>query len=227
MKNSFKLLAFDADDTLWCCEMFFRTAEKRFAALFPYPPSATITRYREIAEKNLPVRGYGIKSSLAAMLECALALTNGRITPEQVKNILALNSDLAEHPLKLYPGVAETIALLSKHFRLAVITKGDPAEQERKMRASGLQRYFSGMTVLAEKTPEAYASLLTQYNISPAEFLMTGDSLAGDIYPVKKIGGSAIFLTGTSHWQQDTSPLPPDAEITSLRELPELLNLAT
>ena len=186
MKSSFRLVAFDADDTLWCCEKYFRLAEKRFAVLFPFPPDNTIRRYRDIASRNLAIRGYGIKSSLAAMLECAVELTGGSLSPEQLNGILALNRDLAEHPLELCPYAKEIVDLLAQHYRLAIITKGDPAEQERKLQASGLAGYFTGMTVLSEKTPDAYAKILNQYNIHPSDFLMIGDSLSGDVFPVKK-----------------------------------------
>lgn len=221
--NRLRLLAFDADDTLWCCEKFFRKAEERFAALFSVPPEVSITRYRQIAAEALPARGYGIKSSLAAMLDCGTELNGGSLPEHIAEKIFVLNDELANHPVELRPGTEKVISLLAQKYPLLIITKGRREEQERKLEASGLRKYFTAMEVFQEKTQAAYKKILTRQNIAAESFLMTGDSLSCDIAPVKALGGKAFFLRGTQHWQPDICHCVPDAEITELEEIIPLL----
>ncbi len=59
-----KVIAFDADDTLWENEHFFREAEERFSGLLEdYMPMHNINReLLKIEIANLEYYGYGIKS---------------------------------------------------------------------------------------------------------------------------------------------------------------------
>ena len=217
------LIGFDADDTLWRCEKFFREAEREFAALFDRPPEESIGLYQQIAEANIPRIGYGIASSLQAMLACGNILAGGSLDPARFQAIVRLNRKLADHPVELLPGAAEAVKILAGRCRLRIITKGRREEQERKLRLSGLSGHFEAMDVFPEKTAGHYRRLLERLSLAPASFLMIGDSRSGDVDPVKEIGGGAVYLSGTEHWRPDRGRLRPDREIRTLEELPELL----
>ncbi len=218
-----ELIGFDADDTLWRCEKFFREAERAFAALFDLPPEESVGLYQRIAAANLPRFGYGIAGSLKAMLESGKLLAGGDLDASRHREILRINRRLADHPVELLPGAAEAVKALAGHCPLRIVTKGQRDEQERKLRLSGLAGYFESMEVFPEKTSGEYRRLLDGFALAPSSFLMIGDSRSGDVDPVKEIGGSAIHLTGTAHWRPDTGKFRPDWEIDNLEELPELL----
>ena len=58
-----KVIAFDADDTLWINEPYFQETERKFCALLEdYLPQHTLAKELFKTEiQNLPLYGYGVK----------------------------------------------------------------------------------------------------------------------------------------------------------------------
>ena len=58
-----KVIAFDADDTLWVNEPYFRETEEQFAGLLEdfMPHHSVLTELYKTEIANLPLYGYGIK----------------------------------------------------------------------------------------------------------------------------------------------------------------------
>ncbi|TIW85542.1 MAG: HAD family hydrolase, partial [Mesorhizobium sp.] len=67
-------IGFDADDTLWQNEQFFRTTEKRFAAMLAdHGEEKQISaRLLEAERRNLAIYGFGIKGFTLSMNETAI-----------------------------------------------------------------------------------------------------------------------------------------------------------
>lgn len=63
MKNNFKIIAFDADDTLWVNEPFYRETEKKFLDLLNEfgNPETLAKELFKTEMKNLLLYGYGAK----------------------------------------------------------------------------------------------------------------------------------------------------------------------
>jgi putative hydrolase of the HAD superfamily len=100
--------------------------------------------------------------------------------------------------------------------------------QEAKIDQSGLRPYFRSIEIVADKTPQSYAALLTRYHIDPARFLMIGNSLRSDILPVLAIGGQAVHVPYAITWAHEHVDVPPDQqgryhELERIGQLPELL----
>ncbi|MDG2279532.1 MAG: HAD family hydrolase, partial [Flavicella sp.] len=76
--DKIKVIAFDADDTLWVNEPYFREAEHEVARLLSaYETENKINQelYRvEIA--NLKHYGYGVKAFILSMVELAVEISN-------------------------------------------------------------------------------------------------------------------------------------------------------
>ena len=87
MKN-IKIIAFDADDTLWHNEPYFDEAQERFCQLFQdYASSQEILGLiLNHQVKNLPLYGFGIKAFTLSMIETALKITDNSITINQTSN---------------------------------------------------------------------------------------------------------------------------------------------
>ena len=68
--DSISTIAFDADDTLWVNETYFRDTEARFAALLDrFETRNTLDQQLFLKEmQNLPVYGYGIKCFMLSMV---------------------------------------------------------------------------------------------------------------------------------------------------------------
>jgi putative hydrolase of the HAD superfamily len=207
------VIAFDADDTLWQNVILYTEAQRKFRELLiNVEDSDTIDRQlHKMEARNLPFFGYGVKSFTLSMIETAIELTGGRIGGEDVQAILNLGKDMIQAPIELLPGVPETLAVLAKRFPLMLLTKGDPVDQETKLQMSALEKYFTHIEIVREKTPQTYSALLTKHAIDPAGFLMVGNSLKSDVLPVVKIGGQAVHIPHPITWTHE-QVLPSDIE---------------
>lgn len=200
--TTIKVIGFDADDTLWVNETYFRDAELEFAKLLaPYETANKIDQ--ELVKRqieNLPLYGYGIKGFTLSMVELALELSNNSINSKTVEVIINIGKDMLNKPVDLLDGVEKVLHTLSKDYKLIVVTKGDLLDQERKLEKSGLLDYFHHIEVLSDKQEVNYSKLLNHLDIKPSEFLMIGNSLKSDILPLVNIKARAIHIPFHTTW---------------------------
>ena len=203
--SKISVIGFDADDTLWVNETYFREAEEEFAELFrSYETPNKIDQ--ELFKKelqNLPVYGYGVKGFMLSMIEMGLELTNYTVEPKLIQAIIDIGKEMLNKPVELLPGIELVLKELSQKYRLILATKGDLLDQERKLEKSGLTRYFHHIEVLSEKQPENYARLLDHLDITPSSFLMIGNSLKSDILPLIELGSQAIHIPFHTTWEHE------------------------
>ncbi len=200
--SNLKIIGFDADDTLWVNETYFREAEHRFAKLLAsYETQNKIDQELFKSEiNNLKDYGYGVKGFVLSMIECAIDLSNYQISPKTIEEILNIGKEMINKPIDLLDGVEEVLEVLSKKYRLIVATKGDLLDQERKLEKSNLMQYFHHIEVMSEKKPNNYKKLIKNLDIKPSEFLMVGNSLKSDVLPLVEIGASAIHIPFHTTW---------------------------
>ena len=182
----------------------------------------------DIELDNLDLYGYGIKAFTLSMLETALQVSQNQIEPQVVHEILGLGRSMLQAEVSLLPNIEETLAALSRNYRLMIITKGDLLDQTSKVARSGLEGYFSLVEVLNQKTPEAYQSILDKYRLKIENFLMIGNSLRSDIAPVLALGGRAVHIPANTTWQHEmlnNFDRTQDGyyEIDTIRHLPKLV----
>lgn len=197
-----KVIAFDADDTLWVNEPFFREAEEKFASLLEdFMPQHGIMKelYRTEIE-NLTLYGYGIKGFMLSMIETALRITDHKMPISLIDKIIRIGQEMLEKPVELLPGVEEVLKSLNGDYRIVMATKGDLVDQERKLRKSGLEKYFHHIEVMSEKRVGDYEKLIRHLDVPPSEFLMMGNSLKSDILPVLELGGHGIHIPFHITW---------------------------
>ena len=202
MNKNIKVIAFDADDTLWVNETYFREAEHEFAKLLSaYETENKIDQ--ELFKKeieNLHYYGYGIKGFVLSMIECALELSNYNINQKTIETILNIGKEMLEKPIDLLEGVEEVLQNLQGKYKLIVATKGDLLDQERKLEKSNLLQYFHHIEVMSDKKEKDYIKLIKHLDIKPSELLMIGNSLKSDVLPLTKIGASAIHVPFHTTW---------------------------
>lgn len=200
--KNIKVIGFDADDTLWVNETYFRDAELEFAKLLAkYETANKIDQELfKMEMKNLPLYGYGVKGFVLSMVEMALELSNYDVSNSTINAILNIGKDMLNKPVELLDGVETTLKTLSKNYRLILVTKGDLLDQERKLEKSGLTDYFHHIEVLSDKQEANYSKLLDHLDILPSEFLMIGNSLKSDILPLVNIKAKAIHIPFHTTW---------------------------
>lgn len=201
--QSIKAIAFDADDTLWINETFFRDAEDQFCALLSDYISYEDCQKRlfEMEMRNLPLYGYGIKPFALSLIEAAIEMTQGAVGLDVIQSLIQLGKEMLNAPVELIDGIETVLQhLKQKNIRLVVATKGDLLDQERKLQRSGLAQYFHHIEVMSDKQPKNYEKLIAHLDIKPEQFLMVGNSLKSDIIPVLEIGGTAFHIPFHTTW---------------------------
>ncbi len=199
------VIGFDADDTLWVNETYFRDTEEKFAALLEgYETKNKIDQELfKVEMRNLALYGYGIKGFMLSMVESALELSNNKVSQHTIAQILDLGKRMIDHPVEVLDGVEEVLQRLQSKYRLIVMTKGDLLDQERKLERSGLSRYFHHVEVLSDKKEANYKALLDHLEIDVNEFLMVGNSLKSDVIPILNIGAKAIHVPFHTTWAHE------------------------
>ena len=200
-----KIIAFDADDTLFVNEPYFQETEEKFCALMSdYLSHQGLSQElfkTEIA--NLELYGYGIKGYILSMIEAAMRISNKTISIEVVEKITEYGKELLQKPIELLDGVEETLQALSGKYKLVVATKGDLLDQRRKLHNSGLGHYFHHIEVMSDKKEKDYEDLLKRLEIKSEEFFMIGNSLKSDVLPVLNIGGHAVHIPFHTTWEHE------------------------
>ena len=200
-----KIIAFDADDTLWHNEPYFDEAQERFCVLFQdYATKQEILGLilnHQIS--NLPLYGFGIKAFTLSMIETALDLTNHTISGSGIEKIITIGKDLLQKPVELMPNVKKVLEELQSNYKLVVATKGDLKDQHRKLHDSGIGAYFHHIEVMIDKTELDYQKMLGRLDCKPEDFLMIGNSLKSDVLPILNIGGYGIHIPYHTTWENE------------------------
>lgn len=200
-----KVIAFDADDTLWINEPYFLETEQKFCALLEdYLPRHALAKELFKTEiQNLPLYGYGVKGFMLSMIETGIRISDGTLNIDVLKKAIEYGKELLEKPIELLDGVEDVLKTLKGKYRLVVATKGDLLDQERKLKKSGLERYFHHIEIMSDKQEADYLKLIKHLDIQSCEFLMLGNSLKSDILPVLAIGGHGVHVPYHTTWEHE------------------------
>lgn len=224
-----KAIAFDADDTLWALQNYFEDVEDEYCDLlsdFGSKEEISASLF-ETETENMEDLGYGAKAFTISLVENAVKVSEGRVPAKLIGQIVRLGKSLLHLDAKPLPEVEETLAKLreatasqgelasecqgrlaserqgERKYKLAVFTKGELKDQENKLWRSGLQRYFDVVSIVSDKTPEAYRRLCRELGVTPEELVMVGNSFKSDIAPALKIGASAIHIPFHTTWAHE------------------------
>lgn len=231
MTRPITTIGFDADDTLWQNERFFRLTEERFVALLgAHGAAAEISgRLLEAERRNLAFYGFGIKGFVLSMIETAIEITDGTVPASVIGEILAAGREMAAHPVETLPQAREALEQLAASHRLVLITKGDLFDQERKLAQSGLGELFHGVEIVSDKTPEVYRRIFERHGDGPQRAMMVGNSLKSDVLPALAAGAWAVHIPHELTWALEHAEEPVGApryrRLARLSALDELVGL--
>jgi putative hydrolase of the HAD superfamily len=203
-------IGFDADDTLWQNEQFYRLTEARFTELLGEHADAPAvsTRLLEAAKRNLKLYGFGIKSFTLSMIETAVEVTEGRVKGEVIGKILAIGRELHSHPIETLPNARETVEALKGRYRIVLITKGDLFDQERKLAQSGLGELFDAVEIVSDKSADTYRRVFGRHGDGPERAMMVGNSLRSDIVPAITAGSWGVYVPHELTWAAEHAVAP-------------------
>jgi putative hydrolase of the HAD superfamily len=221
-------IGFDADDTLWHNERFFKLTEARFVALLePHAESDDVSaRLLEAERRNLQFYGFGIKGFTLSMIETAIEVTGGRVPAGVVGEILAAGRDMHSHPVETLPHARQTLEALADDYRVILITKGDLFDQERKLAQSGLGDFFDAVEIVSDKSRPAYERIFARHGDGPDKSMMVGNSLKSDVIPAIQAGSWGVQVPHDLTWALEHEEPPEDApRFRRVAHLGELVDL--
>jgi putative hydrolase of the HAD superfamily len=223
MAKRLRTIGFDADDTLWQNEQFFRMTEAHFADLLAdHAEKAHLTeRLLEAEKRNLGHYGFGIKGFTLSMIETAIEVTDGKVPAQTIAEILAAGREMLRHPVETLPHAAETLEALAGNYRLVLITKGDLFDQERKLAASGLGDHFDAVEIVSDKSAATYRRVFAG---DVVHSMMIGNSLKSDVLPALEAGSWGVYVPHALTWTYEHADKPETNP--RYREMNDLSGLA-
>lgn len=215
MAQTFDLIAFDGDDTLWHNERSYREGRRRFQRLLA--DAGVVLDDEQIDEAvarteiaNLSVFGYGVSSFALSLIETAVDVTGGRVAGADLKRVIEIAREMLGEEIELFTDARDSLAALSATYPLMLVTKGDLLHQTSKLDRSGLRGYFNHVEVVSHKTPDVYAAILRRHGIDPGRFLMVGNSVRSDVLPVVEVGGWAVHVPAALTWAHEDADAPAE-----------------
>ncbi|MHA6264596.1 HAD family hydrolase [Arenibacterium sp. CAU 1754] len=210
MPKHLTTVGFDADDTLWHNEMFFKLTQQRFADLLAdyAEPDHLGNRLLAAEKRNIGQYGFGIKGFVLSMIETAIEVTEHRVPASVIKELLEAGRDMLAHPIELLPHAQAAVAAVAETHRVVLITKGDLLDQERKLAQSGLGDMFDGVEIVSDKTPDRYVEIFTRLGDGVERAMMVGNSMKSDVVPVVSAGGWGVFVPHDLMWDLEHAEPP-------------------
>ena len=226
-----KVVAFDADDTLWDCQGHFeRVMQRLYDELTPWVDRETAALELFATErKNMALLGFGVKAFTLSMMETALRVSHYEMPAQKVSEIQQLCYTLLTFPCTPLPEVEETLKRLKAYTSnlksLVCFTKGELLDQEHKLERSGLTHYFDHVEITSDKGEREFSALCSKLGIEPHELLMVGNSLKSDIAPALKIGASAVYIPFQITWELEHHDHFEHERMVQIEHFGELLQL--
>lgn len=230
MSGKLTTVGFDADDTLWHNETFFKLSEARFAELLAdyADPDHLGERLFEAEVRNIKHYGYGVKGFTLSMIETAIEITDQNVPANLIKDLIDMGRDMLDHPIDLLPGARDAVEGLSPDFSVILITKGDLLHQERKLAQSGLGDFFHGVEIVSEKTPAVYVDAFARHGAGASTAMMVGNSMKSDVLPALEAGSWGVHVPFALEWQLEQADAPINHHrfhvIEGLSSLQELIS---
>ena len=201
----------DADDTLWENNIFFERVFAEFVQLLGHS-SLNARQVRDalddIEHVNSKVYGYGAANFVRNLTECFHKLSDREVRDSDLSCIAAYTERLANHPIEMIEGVADTLAYLADRHHLTLCTKGNPEEQRAKFERSGLERHFHHVRVVREKDVDCYRTLVAERGRAHVECWMIGNSPKSDIHPALEAGINAVYIPHPHTWHLEHMEVP-------------------
>jgi len=209
-KEAFKpsdisVIAFDADDTLWDCQSYFETVERHLHGLLSPFCSDPAAELFSTESANMDDLGYGSKAFTISVIETALRVGGQHLSADDLSALMRSCRQLLHIPATPLPEVEDTLRAIrdADKWKLAVFTKGEIQDQEKKLERSGLRQYFDFVDIVADKTEEAFRSLCRHAGTEPERLLMVGNSLKSDVAPALAIGAKAVYIPFYVTWKME------------------------
>ncbi|MGI6243457.1 MAG: HAD family hydrolase [Prevotella sp.] len=224
--DNIRLIAFDADDTLWDNQTHFERVEREYCRILaPYGRAEAVSEALfHVESANMPLLGYGCKAFTLSLVENAVKFSKSRIAAYDILRIVELGKTLLSLPATPLPHVVDALKAVRamRKYKLVVFTKGELLDQQNKLVRSGLTDFFNDIVVVADKTRDEYIRLCHIFDTDVSQLLMVGNSFKSDIEPVLQLGGYAVHIPFHTTWQHEKVEEYEHAHLIRLESIQDL-----
>lgn len=204
----------DRDSTLF---LFLHRQHARHRALLSkIPPAEYVARVQEIdATKHGPGRDFMFRQ-----MEAEYDLAEGSWKTLSADFVTRFTESCV--PM---PGLHQTLTRFEEQgTTMAIITNGRDVIQDPKIDGLGIRRYFQEILIsetegVRKPDPEIFRRALERLGLGPGEAVFVGDNPEADIAGAQSAGLPAVWMRNGNF----VEPSAPDASITALRELLEVV----
>lgn len=222
-------LIVDADDTLWENNIYYEQCIAAFVELMVaqgFGREETERTVDAVERERIPQVGYAPEEFARSLVIAYQRLCESHDRPIEdgmSDAVWEIGRAVVEYPIVLLEGVAETLARLSGHCRLLLLTKGDREAQESKVARSGLGHLFDEVHVVPEKDADVIRGLLDEYGLKPEQTWMVGNSPRSDINPALEAGIGAIYVPHPNTWKLEHEEIAEPEQVIVLNSFGELV----
>jgi putative hydrolase of the HAD superfamily len=194
-------VVFDGDDTLWSTEQLYDDARSR-ARLIVEEAGLDGARWEEherfIDVQNVAEFGYGIERFPTSCVRAYGEVCGFIGRPADAKiaeRIKQTAQSVFEREPPLISNARETLTFLrARGARLALLTKGDPEVQLRRIESSGLRDLFDVIRIVPEKSPAIIRDVVAALGVDVDSAWMVGNSMRSDVLPAIDAGLRAVQI---------------------------------
>lgn len=233
-------LLFDLDDTLVHCNKYFDMVIEQFVDLMLTWFAGHGLQPDDIKQQQLEIdlAGVHIHGFMADRFPKSFVETyhwfseryNRRTSSMEEAMLMKLGHTVYEFTVEPYPHMDETLGTLKKAgHQLYLYTGGDASIQMKKVRKSGLERYFDDrIFVTVHKTKEFMETLLREQRFERTRTWMIGNSVRTDVLPALHAGIHSIYIPAQLEWKYnivdiDVQPKGAFYTLSSLKEVPDTI----
>jgi len=204
--NPPRTIVFDLDDTLIETSPRYQQVLERFAecvaqAIPTVGRAEALALQDEIdieAAKRVGFDKSRFPWSLAETYRVLAKRAGGQPAPETEQSLVALGYTVFDEPPELCAGAADLLTELKGVAELLLYTLGVPEVQQAKVLHHGFDRVFDEVHIVPRKTTDALRAVLGER--VPAEVMVVGDSLRGEVAPAVALGCRAVHIKRPVSW---------------------------
>jgi len=224
-----KAVYFDGDQTLWDFEVLIRRSLAatltQLQTLRPGMRTQDLDVESLVADREAVAKELrGTETNLERIRLAAFTRTLSRLGLQDDDLAARLNAYYLQHRfdnVELFPEVVDALAVLSRSYVLGLFSNGNGYPERSGLGGTFAAVVFSQDHGVDKPNPRLFDIAAAEVGWEPDEIVMVGDSLPNDVRGAQNAGWRAIWLNREGRDRPDG--YTPDAEISSLAELPNAL----
>lgn len=228
------LIVFDLDDTLLDTSDVYWSARTSFVEemdMLGYPRELVVHLFEEIDAdlmRTLAHAPHRYSQTMEAAYRQIAAHLGVPLSEDVEERIGEYGRIVMERMPVTLEGARELLTWASGKYDLALVTRGEPDLQRRKLTTAGMERFFEVVRVVDRKDAALFRSVIAELGHSPSSTWVIGDSLSSDIAPGLEIGARCIlyeYWHPSYEWRQRHEVRVDGGfvRVTSLSDIPAVL----